>query len=590
MKTYILVGGVGSGKSRFGNYLLNRHAFSFGYDKNGVTKNIQIETSKEYVQIIDTPGFNEDFVQYIKQILNLKYFLNHFSKIDAIILVKKFNLNDGLQLTRLEQNLIDLIKQNGLIKSLMFIFNDQAQNSSIDKETFLEKLNNYEVYRSLNAKRMLWTNNELQLREFLTNAKEKEFESIDKNKITNFLKQIEAQINNPELLNKRLKRGDNQNLILASAKQDLVDMILKAYYKNESNLVLDLNANVSPNVYFEKIIFIIEASENNCLEKFLKQVKALKLSNTEKYKKIKIFYIYSNEEELKESNVFSFYLACSITSFRFKFDHEILDYYKETFILEEKNSLVQKIAQLYPAKEKTIKKIEPESNREVYLITGSASEDNIRLLLKKKFNLDNYNPSIKEYSLSDDYIRVLVDCNLFKHDFSLSEFRNKCNAIKSDLKEIICFENLNPRPETLVDDMNILKRVFSSKELKDKMVICFTSNQKLKLSEVQSYAKNFDFLFIDVLMIQSGSLEKEKEEFINKSIKTLDVLELVSLNKTKPKNYVSKEEKEEECVGAKFNSYSSRGHLNQFEETGSLEKNKYAVEANDARAIGCSIL
>jgi GTP-binding protein EngB required for normal cell division len=585
MKTYILVGGIGSGKSTIGNYLLNRYAFSCGYDKNGVTKKIQIETSRENVQIIDTPGFNEDFVQYIKQILNLQYFLKQFSKIDAIILVKKFNLNDGLHLTQLEQNLIDLIKQNGLIKSLMFIFNDQAQNSSVDRETFRKKLNNYELYRSLNAKCMLWTNNELQLKEFLTNDKEKEFESIDTNKITNFLRQIEAQINSREL-NKSLKREENQNLILASAKQDLVDMILKVYYKNESNLVLDLNANLNPSISFEKIIFIIEASESNCLEKFRKQVKALKLSNTEKYKKIKIFYIYSTEDELKESNVFSFYLACSITSFRFKFDDEILDYYKETFVLEKKSALVEKIAQLYPAKEKTIQKIEPERKREVYLITGSASEDNIKLLLKKKFNLENYNSSTKDYSLSDDFIRVLVDCNLFKQGFSLSEFRSKCNEIKSDLKEIVCFENLNPRPDTLVDDMNILKRVFSSKELRDKMVICFTSNQTIKLSEVQSYAKNFDFLFIDVLQM-SGSLENEKEEFINKSIKTLDALELVSLNKTKPKS--NQEEKEDEYVGAKGkNYYANRGYLNQFEETGSQEKNKdrsHFVETNDARCF-----
>jgi hypothetical protein len=297
--------------------------------------------------------------------------------------------------------------------------------------------------------------------------------------------------------------------------------------------------------------------------------------------------VYANEDELKDSNVYIFYLASSITLFRFKFDNEILNYYKDTFVLEKKSSLVDKTASYYTKKLEPSNKsnlTESERYKEIYLITGSASEENIRLLLKKKFNLDTYNPSTKEYSLSDDCIQIVVNCNLFRHDFSFIDFKNKCNEIKSDLKEIICLENLNPRPETLVDDMNILKKVFASKELKEKMTICFTSSQQKNLSEVQSYAKNFDFLFNDVLMIQNGSLEKE--EYINKNIKTLDVLELINLNKKKTKNYISNQKEKEEYVSPKFNYYSNRNESQPKYK----DNNNEAFETNDDRTTGCIIL
>jgi hypothetical protein len=162
--------------------------------------------------------------------------------------------------------------------------------------------------------------------------------------------------------------------------------------------------------------------------------------------------------------------------------------------------------------------------KDVYLIAGSASEENIRLLLKKKFNLDSYNPFISKYDLNNN-IRVVVNCNFHKYDFDFNKFENVCNEIKSNLKEIICLENLNPRPETMQQDMNILRDVFTSKELKSLLVICFTSSKQLNLKEIQKDTKSFNFLFHDVLKIQNDS---QKDDYIIKNIKTLDTLRPVS--------------------------------------------------------------
>ena len=162
------------------------------------------------------------------------------------------------------------------------------------------------------------------------------------------------------------------------------------------------------------------------------------------------------------------------------------------------------------------------------MIAGSASEANIKLLLSKKFNFDSYDPKINEYNVTNS-IKVVINCGFHKNNFDIDSFKRKYSEIQKDLKEIICLENLNPRPETMLQDMNILRDVFTTSELRNKMIICFTSSSPISLKEIQHAANEFNHLFDSVLMMQSES--KQKQEFISNNIKTLDSLEPINLNK-----------------------------------------------------------
>ena len=107
------------------------------------------------------------------------------------------------------------------------------------------------------------------------------------------------------------------------------------------------------------------------------------------------------------------------------------------------------------------------------LVTGSADEDSKRILFQKLFHADETTIDLnKNGYLISDY------SNLSSISFDLNTFKLKCEQLKSSLKAIICIENLNPRPETLLNDFKVLVNVFTTEELRNHLHLFITFSSK----------------------------------------------------------------------------------------------------------------
>ena len=119
------------------------------------------------------------------------------------------------------------------------------------------------------------------------------------------------------------------------------------------------------------------------------------------------------------------------------------------------------------------------------LLIGLA-DDYYRSLLFKKV-LEN----------QQDY-KIIENRSLNRLEFNLTDFKQSCDQMKTcyNLVAIICFENLNPRPDTLLNDFTQLSSVFSAHELKNKLMVFFTFTGSIKpLKEIRDDFKDYDLLF-----------------------------------------------------------------------------------------------
>lgn len=147
-----------------------------------------------------------------------------------------------------------------------------------------------------------------------------------------------------------------------------------------------------------------------------------------------------------------------------------------------------------------------------FIVTGSASENSISQVLKKVFNF-KYDPEINEYHSKDSlydnivdcisrskYIQncvVYVNCNLNRSSFNLIELKQKYRDYKNkNLCGVICIENLNPRPETLENDIKMLYSVFTGTELENLLnIVCTSSSYDLNVNIIRSEFLKFNVLF-----------------------------------------------------------------------------------------------
>ena len=128
------------------------------------------------------------------------------------------------------------------------------------------------------------------------------------------------------------------------------------------------------------------------------------------------------------------------------------------------------------------------------LIAGSTDDDSRKLIYNHLFDLE-YNSSERIIKANNFTIIDYSDFN--RSSFKFKQFENNCEQIKKNLRAIICIENLNPRPETMLKDIQILNRVYDSDFLKKHLYFICTL-QKPK----QDYCQN-------------KSLEKVRNEFLH---------------------------------------------------------------------------
>ena len=146
------------------------------------------------------------------------------------------------------------------------------------------------------------------------------------------------------------------------------------------------------------------------------------------------------------------------------------------------------------------------SKEQYILISGSADDEAKKQLYECLFQI-KYDSSIEQREYNR--FKIIEQTDLNRLEFNKTNFIDKCNKIKNNLKAIICLENLNPRPETLLNDVKILSECFTSNELKEKIFFVFTfSNGSKDLVEFRNDILKFNTLF-DYLMVS----EFEKSKF-----------------------------------------------------------------------------
>ena len=105
------------------------------------------------------------------------------------------------------------------------------------------------------------------------------------------------------------------------------------------------------------------------------------------------------------------------------------------------------------------------TNLKEVLVTGSADEDVTRFLFRRIFESDDYARVQSEEPLIKNGHKITESCDLNRMAFDVNTFKPVCDDMKKNLCAIFCIENFNPRPETLLNDINILLSVFTAEEL-----------------------------------------------------------------------------------------------------------------------------
>lgn len=150
--------------------------------------------------------------------------------------------------------------------------------------------------------------------------------------------------------------------------------------------------------------------------------------------------------------------------------------------------------------------------RQSIIITGSANEEKIKTVMKYLFDLE-YDSYFKEYK--SKCFDIYVNTKLNTSSFDLNEFQKSCKNYNVSLNCIICIENLNPRPETLLNDLEILSNTFKTNDLRDKLNILFTSsNENIDLNSIRNESLSFNVLFDNLLIINQNKKKKYVENNI----------------------------------------------------------------------------
>jgi hypothetical protein len=145
------------------------------------------------------------------------------------------------------------------------------------------------------------------------------------------------------------------------------------------------------------------------------------------------------------------------------------------------------------------------------LVTGSASESYVKLLIENVFRVHNYSQEIKEYRLGD--LKIIVSMNL---NTNLVNFRETCERIGTSLASIICIEN-GKSPRVLQRDLNLLLTFFNAAELQKYLKIFFVYQNMNgdRLHQLRLNMLTDDMLFNDFLQISDKNL---KWQFITQNI------------------------------------------------------------------------
>ena len=150
------------------------------------------------------------------------------------------------------------------------------------------------------------------------------------------------------------------------------------------------------------------------------------------------------------------------------------------------------------------------------LLTGSAYETTLGFfkdLVVSEFGTkanNFYQNTEGVYRISSSATSFHEKCSLNRAFFDLNSFKAECEHIQPHLGAILCFENLNPRAETLIEDIKILRRVFAASFLRANLIVLLTlSDENSKsLRQLREGFEHYDVVF-KYLEIDSFEVRRE---------------------------------------------------------------------------------
>ena len=134
------------------------------------------------------------------------------------------------------------------------------------------------------------------------------------------------------------------------------------------------------------------------------------------------------------------------------------------------------------------------SEKKRFLITGSPKLESLIFLLRNVFSIKEPSNDLNKDYETDKFI-VTIACDLERANFNFESFQTRCNNIRKNLRAIITIENLNPRPETLMNSMKKLGEIFSSSELEKSLYVIFTSNDNIDETYIRESFLQFNAVF-----------------------------------------------------------------------------------------------
>jgi hypothetical protein len=112
---------------------------------------------------------------------------------------------------------------------------------------------------------------------------------------------------------------------------------------------------------------------------------------------------------------------------------------------------------------------------------GQANEQRLKILLEEVYKIQGkgYQRNEDEYESEKYFFKIYLNTDGENLD------KNEIMENKSKIKAIICLENLNPRSNSLKDNLDQLRQVFTTDELWKKLYVFFSFGTSTKPSSLK---------------------------------------------------------------------------------------------------------
>ena len=156
------------------------------------------------------------------------------------------------------------------------------------------------------------------------------------------------------------------------------------------------------------------------------------------------------------------------------------------------------------------------SDKDVIFVIGQPSKPRLSKWLEDTFEIkdENLNESSFRVKIRNKTVEINIEfCNFNRISFDENKFVTFCQKEESNIKAIISIQNCNPRPQTIVEDISKLRRVFTAKDLKKKLYIFAITDENKE--EIGNRILSDNLGFNNLLKLED---QKTKDAYKNNKI------------------------------------------------------------------------